>query len=174
MYYLIIVSANNTIKVLTYSLGQCLSLSSHSLEFELNYKTYSLFQIELSIMFYKLSPEIENIVLFLILMVLILKVVDLILNRRKQLYHVPGPVPLPLVGNALLFASAHENFLPTMKNVSSSEIIQIMLLTKLFQLTDQYGKSFRLHLGCRANLVVSSPEAYERILSSTTQLNKVF
>ena len=48
-----------------------------------------------------------------------------------------------------------------------------MFLTKLLQLTDQYGKSFRLHLGCRANLVVSSPEAYERILSSSTQLNKV-
>ena len=124
---------------------------------------------------YKLSPEIENIVLFLILVFLILKVVNLILNRRKQLYHVPGPVPLPLVGNALLFATAHENFLPTMKNVSKSEIIQkTFFFTKLFQLTDQYGKSFRLHLGSRANLVVSSPEAYEKILSSNTQLNKVF
>ena len=115
--------------MLTYSLGQCLSLSSHSLDFELNFKTYSLLSINLN-MFYKLSPEIENIVLFLILMVLILKVVDLILNRKRQLYHVPGPVPLPLVGNALLFVTSHEYFLPTMKNVSLSEIIQIMLLTK--------------------------------------------
>ena len=69
-----------------------------------------------------LSCDTETIVLFLILIALLLKVLDLIINRKKQLYHIPGPLPLPLVGNALLFANAHENFLPTMKNVSRSEI----------------------------------------------------
>jgi hypothetical protein len=69
------------------------------------------------------SYDKENIILILILIVLILKVLDLLLNRKKQLYHIPGPLPLPLVGNALLFANAHENFLPTMKAVSVSLII---------------------------------------------------
>eukprot|EP00090_Calanus_glacialis_P018963 TRINITY_DN29285_c0_g1_i1.p1 TRINITY_DN29285_c0_g1~~TRINITY_DN29285_c0_g1_i1.p1 ORF type:complete len:506 (-),score=75.50 TRINITY_DN29285_c0_g1_i1:15-1532(-) len=103
------------------------------------------------------SYDKENIILILILIVLILKVLDLLLNRKKQLYHIPGPLPLPLVGNALLFANAHENFLPTMKSLG-----------------ERYGKSFRLHLGSRPNLVVSSPTAYEKILSSSRQIKKGF
>ena len=69
------------------------------------------------------SYDKENIILILILIVLILKVLDLLINRKKQLYHIPGPLPLPLVGNALLFANAHENFLPTMKSVSVSRTL---------------------------------------------------
>jgi len=97
----------------------------------------------------------ETFLLILLLIVLMLAVLEIVKNRKSQLFHIPGPFPLPLLGNALLFASAHENFMPTMK-----------------MLTESYGKSFRLHLGCRPNLVVSSPQAYEKILSSSKHINK--
>ena len=37
---------------------------------------------------------------------------------------------------------------------------------------EKHGKNFRLHLGLRANLVVSSVSGYKRILGSGAQLSK--
>jgi len=81
--------------------------------------------------------------------------VQLYSNRKKNLLHVPGPTPLPILGNALYLMGPHEEF-----------------MDKVWTLRRQYGPNFRLHLGTRPNLVISSPEAYEKILSSNKQITK--
>ena len=44
----------------------------------------------------------------------------------------------------------------------------------LFKIQDKYGPVVRIHLGTRPNLVIgSSPEAFEKILSSNKQITKV-
>ena len=37
----------------------------------------------------------------------------------------------------------------------------------------KYGPAVRFHLGTRVNLAVSTPEAFEKILSSNKQITKV-
>nr|QGQ60785.1 CYP4C [Eurytemora pacifica] len=76
-------------------------------------------------------------------------------NRKKNMLHVPGPTPLPLLGNALLFAGPPETFLPSIRS-----------------LVEQYGPIARFHLGSRVNLAVATPEAFEKILSSNKQITK--
>ena len=50
--------------------------------------------------------------------VLLFAVLEIYFDRKKNLWNIPGPVPLPLFGNSLLFAKAHEFFMPTVKAVS--------------------------------------------------------
>ena len=45
---------------------------------------------------------------------------EIYFDRKKNLWNIPGPIPLPLFGNSLLFAKAHEFFMPTVKAVSKS------------------------------------------------------
>jgi len=80
---------------------------------------------------------------------------EIYLDRRKNLLHLPGPKLLPFFGNALLLDRPNEEFIPIIKGLIA-----------------QYGKVFRIHLGTRPNLVVASPEAYEKILSSNKQISK--
>ena len=50
--------------------------------------------------------------------VFLFAVLEIYFDRKKNLWNIPGPVPLPLFGNSLLFAKAHEFFMPTVKAVS--------------------------------------------------------
>ena len=80
---------------------------------------------------------------------------ELYLDRKKNLLDLPGPKPLPFLGNALLFAKPNEQFIPTVK-----------------YLMGVYGNVVRMHLGQRPNLIVACPDAYEKILSSNKQITK--
>ena len=49
------------------------------------------------------------------------------------------------------------------------------LINKLFktQLIKKYGKVARIHLGPRPNVIIASPEGFEKVLSSNKQITKV-
>lgn len=87
--------------------------------------------------------------------ILTIGVWDLLKDRRKNLFHIPGPIPLPFLGNALLFAKSHEFFISTCN-----------------KLVDIYGPILRLHLGPRPNVVITSAEAFEKILASNQHITK--
>jgi len=80
---------------------------------------------------------------------------DLLKDRKKNLLHIPGPIPLPFLGNALLFAKPHEFFITTCN-----------------KLVDKYGPIIRLHLGPRPNVVITTAEAFEKILNSNQHITK--
>ena len=48
-------------------------------------------------------------------------------------------------------------------------------MNKLFntQLIKKYGKVARIHLGPRPNVIIASPEGFEKVLSSNKQITKV-
>ena len=52
--------------------------------------------------------------------VFLFALLEIYFDRKKNLWNIPGPIPLPLFGNSLLFAKAHEFFMPTVKAVSKS------------------------------------------------------
>merc|ERR1711892_675591 len=97
------------------------------------------------------------VTIFLIFLgsLLFLGLFDLLWDRKKNLFHLPGPIPLPFAGNALLVAGPHDQFMPTIK-----------------RLRDKYGSTFRFHIGPRPNVIISSAEGYEKILSSNKQITK--
>ena len=105
--------------------------------------------------------------------VFLFAVFEIYFDRKKNLWNLSGPFPLPLfgrnfifsiqckwhlfLGNALLLAGPPEQFIQTLKTVS-----------------DKYGQVGRIHIGTRPNVYVAScPEAYEKILSSNKQITKV-
>ena len=51
-------------------------------------------------------------------------------------------------------------------------VVEFSKLVLFFVLLERYGRTFRLHLGLRPNLVVSSASAYEVILGSTQHTSK--
>ena len=72
-----------------------------------------------------------------------------------------------------MFAKAPEHFMPTIKFVSNS-LLLIYLQTFLFKYCNKYeGDIFRVHLGSRANAIVTTPEGFEKVLSSNKQITKV-
>ena len=50
-------------------------------------------------------------------LVVVMYYVYIIINRKYNLLHIPGPCLLPFLGNALLFAGDHLHFLPVMKKL---------------------------------------------------------
>ena len=55
--------------------------------------------------------------------VFLFAVLEIYFDRRKNLWNIPGPIPLPLFGNSLLFAKPHELFMPTLKAVSNKYLV---------------------------------------------------
>ena len=50
-------------------------------------------------------------------LVVVMYYVYIIINRKYNLLHIPGPGLVPFLGNALLFAGDHLHFLPVMKQL---------------------------------------------------------
>ena len=106
--------------------------------------------------------------------VFLFALLEIYVDRRKHLWNIPGPLPLPLLGNSLLLVKRkNELFIPTLKAVSRSNW-KLIFYNEFWQLLDKYGSVIRFHLGTRPNLLVgSSPEAFEKIMSSNKQITKV-
>ena len=145
--------------------------------------------------------------------IFLFSVFDIYYDRKKNLWHLNGPFPLPLVGNegrlflkflfmffmslgnALLFAKPPEQFMPIVQAVSINyEMIvltrsdrvecqesftlpfstaQLCLLNYHFKLVKRHGNHLRIHLGPRANAMISTPEGFEKVLSSNKHITKV-
>eukprot|EP00092_Neocalanus_flemingeri_P041348 GFUD01045022.1.p1 GENE.GFUD01045022.1~~GFUD01045022.1.p1 ORF type:complete len:502 (-),score=108.75 GFUD01045022.1:66-1571(-) len=99
--------------------------------------------------------DIWMVVVVFLVTVVSIGVWDILKDKKKNLLHIPGPIPLPFLGNALLFAKGHEFFMKTCE-----------------QLVQSYGPILRMHLGTRPNVVVTTAEAYEKILSSNQHITK--
>ena len=50
-------------------------------------------------------------------LVVVMYYVYIIIHRKYNLLHIPGPGLVPFLGNALLFAGDHLHFLPVMKQL---------------------------------------------------------
>ena len=48
----------------------------------------------------------------------------IIINRKYNLLHIPGPGLVPILGNALLFAGDHLHFLPVMKQLIGKVLVK--------------------------------------------------
>ena len=79
-------------------------------------------------------------------------------------------IVLTYVGNALLFAKPHEFFISTCNEVylKWESIMKISC-----KLVGKYGPIIRLHLGPRPNVVITTAEAFEKILNSNQHITKV-
>eukprot|EP00092_Neocalanus_flemingeri_P012801 GFUD01013793.1.p1 GENE.GFUD01013793.1~~GFUD01013793.1.p1 ORF type:complete len:512 (+),score=129.68 GFUD01013793.1:190-1725(+) len=106
-------------------------------------------------MAFLLDLNVLTIFSIFLLTVFCLGLSDLLWDRRKNLFHIPGPTPLPFLGNALLFYKPPE-----------------YIMGIIISLRDKFGPVMRVHLGPRANALVSSAEGYEKILSSSKQITK--
>eukprot|EP00090_Calanus_glacialis_P028920 TRINITY_DN46369_c0_g1_i1.p1 TRINITY_DN46369_c0_g1~~TRINITY_DN46369_c0_g1_i1.p1 ORF type:complete len:512 (-),score=129.35 TRINITY_DN46369_c0_g1_i1:4-1539(-) len=102
-----------------------------------------------------LEANLLTICSVLLLSLLCIGVLDLVLDRRKNLYHIPGPVPIPFAGNALLLLKPHDQIMGTIASLCA-----------------KYGPVMRFHIGPRVNALVSSAEGFEKILSSNKQITK--
>jgi len=105
-----------------------------------------------------LFMETHPVLLFTLVLLLIClaAVIHLVWNPgNRHLYNLPGPLPLPFVGNALMLAVPPEEVIPTFKKI-----------------VGQYGSLIRFHLGHRANAVLTTPEAFEKVLSSNAHITK--
>jgi len=80
---------------------------------------------------------------------------DFLLNRRRHLCSLPGPFPLPFLGNVLEL------------NVPPEKMVQTMTA-----LSKKFGPVIRIHLGSRPNVVTCSAEAFEKVLSSNKHITK--
>ena len=91
--------------------------------------------------------------LFLLLMVGML---NLLWDRKKNVFNLPGPMPLPFLGNALKFLGPPEAIVETIAKI-----------------TKTYGPGpVRVHLGSRPNVLIYEPEGFQKILSSSKQITK--
>ena len=104
--------------------------------------------------------DVEHIYfLFCILCIMGFLLFGIYIDRRKNLWHLSGPFPWPLVGNALLFAKPPELFLDTIREIM-----------KLY--ASKSGVA-RIFLGNQPIAFISSSEGFEKIMSSYKHTNKV-
>jgi len=93
--------------------------------------------------------------LLLIVVVLLLGWIQIYWDRKRNLLHIPGPTPLPIIGNAHLLAGPAETF-----------------MSAIYQLMEKHGRIVRIHLGSRPNVAITSAQAFEKILSSNKHISK--
>ncbi|XP_047545500.1 cytochrome P450 4C1-like [Vanessa atalanta] len=94
-------------------------------------------------------------ILILLVLVLLVLISWLILVKDCKTFNIPGPRPLPLLGNGLLFITKSRDFLPL-----------------LHRLKEEYGNAYRVHLLHTAYVVLSHPKYMEGIMSSTEIITK--
>jgi len=103
-----------------------------------------------------LETGVVGLVISLLPVILILVwALDFLLNRRRHLCSLPGPFPLPFLGNVLEL------------NVPPEKMVQTMTA-----LSKKFGPVIRIHLGSRPNVVTCSAEAFEKVLSSNKHITK--
>jgi len=91
-----------------------------------------------------------------LLLICLAAVVHLVRNPgNRHLYNLPGPLPLPFVGNALILAIPPEEVIPTFRRI-----------------VGQYGSLIRFHLGHQSRACLTTPEAFEKVLSSNAHITK--
>ena len=59
----------------------------------------------------------QNDLLATAILLTLLYYLNLLIYRKKNLLHVPGPFLIPFLGNAILFAGDHLHFLPVMQKL---------------------------------------------------------
>ncbi|KAF5277780.1 hypothetical protein FQR65_LT03760 [Abscondita terminalis] len=74
---------------------------------------------------------------------------------NQRLKHIPGPKPLPIIGNALLFKSSTGG-------------------TSNFELQKQFKSIFKVYLGWLPRLIIHDQKSAEFVLSSTTIIDKSY
>ncbi|XP_072396492.1 cytochrome P450 4d2-like [Diabrotica undecimpunctata] len=77
------------------------------------------------------------------------------LRKYDSLKNVPGPTPIPIIGNALLMGTT-----------------TVTLLQSFMDLQQKYGNFYKLWMGPRLHLVIYKPEYLEKIMTSNIHLDK--
>ncbi|XP_050514474.1 cytochrome P450 4d2-like [Diabrotica virgifera virgifera] len=77
------------------------------------------------------------------------------LRKYDSLKNVPGPTPIPIIGNALLMGTT-----------------TVALLQTFLDLQKKYGNFYKLWMGPRLHLVIYKPEYLEKIMTSHVHLDK--
>ncbi|XP_045519152.1 cytochrome P450 4d2-like [Pieris brassicae] len=93
--------------------------------------------------------------LIAVALVLILILSWVILLKDKNSYNIPGPTPLPLVGNGHLFVTRRTQFLPLLNGFQRD-----------------YGDAVRVHLFHNPYVLLYHPKYIEPIISSTELITK--
>ncbi|XP_034825460.1 cytochrome P450 4d2-like [Maniola hyperantus] len=94
-------------------------------------------------------------ILILILLVVIILYSWVVLLKDSKRFNVPGPRPLPLVGNGHLFITKTSEFIP---------------LLRKFQL--QFGDAYRVHLFHNPYVLISHPKYAEPLLTHNDLITK--
>ena len=71
---------------------------------------------------------------------------------------IPGPTPLPLLGNSLMFAGPFEH----------------IWLKTMLGLRDEFGNVVKFYVGTKPQIFLFGAEGFEKILSSSRNINKGF
>ncbi|CAH0629049.1 unnamed protein product [Chrysodeixis includens] len=90
-----------------------------------------------------------------VVVVLLLLVSWIRMVRESKRFNVPGPSPLPIIGNAHLFI------------VKSSEFLNL-----LHRLSLKYGDVYRVHLFSEPNVIITHPKYIEELIPSMEHITK--